>query len=228
MSSGLLARQGARMHSTIAAREGTFPGMRVFVPFALLLMTAVGPGWAGDGLPPPASSGRERLVSVVPADKAAELDGLFARLAAAKDRTEAAGVEAEIRQRWAASGSATDDLLLSWTAKSVAAGDAAGALDILDELTVRRPAFAEAYYRRGTLHLLAGRVSQALGDLQTVLRIEPRHFLAMKELAEVLESLDQHERALEVLRRLQVIDPQFEGLSEAIEAIVAGSHGRDI
>lgn len=223
-----MTRLGARMHSTIAAREGTFPGMRVFVPFALLLMTAVGPVWADDGLPPPASSGRERLVSVVPADKAVEFNDLFARLAAAKDRNEAAGIEAEIRQRWATSGSATDDLLLSWTAKSVAADDAAGALDILDELTVRRPAFAEAYYRRGTLHLLAGRVSQALGDLQTVLRIEPRHFLAMKELAEVLEGLDQHERALEVLRRLQVVDPQFEGLNEAIEAIVAGSHGRDI
>lgn len=228
MSSGLLARQGARMHSTIAARKGTFPGMRVFVPFTLLLLMAVGPAAAGDGLPPPASSGRERLVTVVPADKAAELDSLFARLAAARDRTEAAGLESEIRRRWAASGSATADLLLSWTEKAVAAGDAAGALDILDELTVRQPAFAEAYYRRGTLHLLAGRVSQALGDFQTVLRIEPRHFLAMKELAVLLEDLDQHERALEVLRRLQKVDPQFDGLSEAIEAIVAGSHGRDI
>ena len=228
MSSGLLARKGARMHSTIAARKGTFPGMRVFVPFVLLLMTAIGPAAADDGLPPPASSGRERLVTAVPADKVAELDGLFTRLAVAKDRTEAASLEAGIRHLWATSGSATADLLLSWTEKAVAAGDAAGALDILDELTVRQPVFAEAYYRRGTLHLLAGRVSQALGDFQTVLRIEPRHFLAMKELAVLLEDIDQHERALEVLRRLQGIDPQFDGLSEAIESIVAGSHGRDI
>ncbi len=167
-------------------------------------------------------------MTVVPTDKAAELDGLFTRLAAAKDRAEAAGLEAEIRQRWASSGSATSNLLLTWTAKSVAAGDAAGALDILDELTVRQPALAEAYYRRATLHLLAGRLSPALGDLQTVLRIEPRHFLAMKELAAVLEDLEQHERALEVLKRLQAVDPHFEGLDEAIEAIVAGSHGRDI
>lgn len=215
------------MHSTIAARGGTFPGMRVFVPFALLL-TIAGPAAADGGLPPPAPSGRERLVSVVPADKAAELDDLFARLAAAKDRGEAAGIETEIRRRWATSGSATCDLMLSWTQKAVAAGDAAGALDILDELTVRQPSFAEAYYRRGTLHLLAGRLSPALGDFQTVLRIEPRHFLAMKDLAVLLEDLDQHERALEVLRRLQEVDPQFDGLSEAIEAIVAGSHGRDI
>lgn len=222
-----MARLGVRMHSTIAAREGTFPGMRVFVPFALLL-TIAGPAAADSGLPPPAPSGRERLVSVVPTDKAAELDGLFARLAAAKDRGEAAGIETEIRRRWATSGSATCDLMLSWTQKAVAAGDAAGALDILDELTVRQPSFAEAYYRRGTLHLLAGRLSPALGDFQTVLRIEPRHFLAMKDLAVLLEDLDQHERALEVLRRLQEVDPQFDGLSEAIEAIVAGSHGRDI
>jgi tetratricopeptide (TPR) repeat protein len=223
-----MACLGVRMHSTIAAREGTFPGMRFFVPFALLLSITVGPATAGDGLPPPASSGRERLMTVVPADKAGELDGLFARLSAAKDRAEAASLEGEIRQRWAASGSATADLLLSWTEKAVVGGDAAAALDILDELTVRQPTFAEAYYRRGTLHLLSGQVSQALGDFQTVLRIEPRHFLAMKELAVLLEDLDEHDRALSVLKRLQVIDPQFDGLNEAIEAIVAGSHGRDI
>jgi len=223
-----LARLCVRMHSTIAAREGTFPGMRVFVPFALLLTIAVGPASADDGLPPPAASGRERLTSVVPADKAAEMDGLFARLAAARDRKEAAGIEADIRQRWASSGSATCDLMLSWTQKAVAGGDAASALDILDELTVRQPTFAEAYYRRGTLHLLAGRLSPALGDFQTVLRIEPRHFMAMKDLAVLLEDLNQHERALEVLRRLQAVDPHFDGLDEAIEAIVAGSHGRDI
>lgn len=202
--------------------------MRVFVPFVLSLIIAAGPVRAGDNLPPPVPSGRERLTSVVPPDKATEFNGLFARLAAAKDRAEAAGIEAQIRQRWATSDSATANLFLSWTEKAVAAGDAAGALDILDELTVRQPAFAEAYYRRGTLHLMAGRLSQALGDFQTVLRIEPRHFLAMKELAVLLEDIDQHERALEVLRRLQGVDPQFDGLSEAIEAIVAGSHGRDI
>ena len=50
---------------------------------------------------------------------------------------------------------------------------------------------------------MAGRLSQALGDFQTVLRIEPRHFLAMKDLAVLLEDLGQHERALEVLRRLR-------------------------
>lgn len=219
---------GARMHSTIAARGGTFSGMRVFVPFSIMLMIAVGPVWADDGLPPPSQSGRERLVTAVPVDKAAELDGLFVRLAAAKDRAEAAAIELEIRQRWASSASSTANLLLSWTQNAVSAGDAASALDILDELTVRQPSFAEAYYRRATLHILADRLSPALGDLQTVLRIEPRHFLAMKELAVVLEDMDQHERALEVLRRLQVIDPQFDGLNEAIEAIVAGSHGRDI
>ena len=60
-----------------------------------------------DGLPPPVSSGRDRLTSVVPADRTAELDGLFTRLAAARDRKEAAGIEADIRNRWAESGSAT-------------------------------------------------------------------------------------------------------------------------
>lgn len=219
---------GVRMHSTIAARGGTFSGMRVFVPLSFLLLIAAVPVWAYDGLPPPTQSGRERLVTAVPADKAAELDGLFARLAAAKDRSEAAAIETEIRQRWASNASATANLLLSWTQNAVAAGDAAAALDILDELTVRQPAFAEAYYRRATLHILADRLSPALGDLQTVLRIEPRHFLAMKELAVVLENMDQHERALDVLRHLQAVDPQFDGLNEAIEAIVAGSHGRDI
>jgi len=216
------------MHSTFAAREDTFPGMRVFVPFILLLSVVAVPASAEDGLPPPVSNGRERLTSAIPVDAKAEYDRLFARLASAKTKAEATIVEADIRHRWMLSGSATADLLLSWTEKAAATGDAAGALDILDELTVQQPTFAEAYYRRGTLNLLAGRLSPALGDFQTVLRIEPRHFLAMKDLALVLEDLNQHERALDVLRRLQKVDPHFDGLDEAIEAIVAGSHGQDI
>lgn len=203
--------------------------MRVLVALTLSVAFA-GPLLAAEdpGLPPPSASGRERLSSLVPKAPAVELDGLFSRLAGARNRAEAAAIEAEITRRWAASGSATADLMLAWTAKAAAGGDAAKALDILDELTVREPGFAEAYYRRATLHLLAGRLSPALGDLRTVLRLEPRHFRAIRELAGLFVELDQPERALTLLRQLQVIDRHFDGLDEAIEEIVGNSHGRDI
>lgn len=218
-----------QIRSTTAAREATFPGMRVFVTSLILsLALSVPPAAADDALPPPSDGGRGRLVSILPADGKAELDTLFGRLAAARDRAEAGRIETDIRARWSASGSATADLMLGWTAKAVETGDAAAALDLLDELTIREPGFAEAYYRRATLHLLAGRLSPALGDLQTVLRIEPRHFLAIRQLAEVFVMLGDSPRALTLLKRLQVLDRHFDGLDEAIEEIVAGSHGRDI
>ncbi len=229
MAGGPEARPTVQIRSTTAAREATFPGMCVFVTSLILsLALSVPPAVADDALPPPSDGGRGRLVSIVPTDGKAELDTLFVRLAAARDRAEAGRIETDIRSRWSASGSATADLMLGWTAKAVESGDAAAALDLLDELTVREPGFAEAYYRRATLHLLSGRLSPALGDLQTVLRIEPRHFLAIKELADVFEQLGDSPRALSLLKRLQVIDKHFDGLDEAIEAIVAGSHGRDI
>lgn len=218
-----------QIRSTTAAREATFPGMRVFVTSVILSFVLSAPyAVADDVLPPPSDSGRGHLTSLVPSDGKADLDSLFDRLSTARDKAEAGRIEADIRARWAASGSATSDLMLGWTAKAVADGDAAAALDLLDELTIREPGFAEAYYRRATLHLLSGQLSPALGDLQTVLRIEPRHFLAIRELADVFEQLGDSERALSLLKRLQVIDQHFEGLDEAIEAIVAGSHGRDI
>lgn len=200
--------------------------MRVFVACLISLLSAL-PTAAGEGdLPPPA--GRERLTSVVPADPGKAFDALFADLAAAEDATRAAGIEADIRARWMLSGSATADQLLAWTDAAAADGNVPLALDILDELTVRAPAFAEAYYRRATLNVTTGRLSAALADLRTVLRIEPRHFLALRELASLFERLGDRGRALEVLRRLKAVDRHFEGIDDAIKTLSEPAPGRDI
>ena len=230
MVGGPVARSVVQFCSTTAAREVTFPGMRVFVTSLALSLLLSGPLHAADDqvLPPPSDSGRERLTSVVPVASTPEIGRLLDRLAAAGGSNEADGLETQIRALWAKSGSATADLMLGWTANAMAGGDAAKALDLLDEITVREPGFAEAYYRRATLNMLAERFSPALSDLQVVLRIEPRHFLAIKALADIFIEIDQPERALTLLRQLQIIDRNFSGLDEAIEAIVAGSHGRDI
>jgi len=230
MGGGPMARSVVQFCSTTAAREATFPGMRVFVTSLVLSFLLSGPLRAADDqlLPPPSDSGRERLTSVVAVASASEAGRLLDSLSAASDAAVADRLETQIRVLWAKSGSATADLMLSWTAEAMAGGDAAKALDLLDEITVREPGFAEAYYRRATLNMLAGRFSPALSDLQVVLRIEPRHFLAIKALADIFVELDQPERALTLLRQLQAIDQHFSGLDEAIEAIVAGSHGRDI
>ncbi|WP_237153091.1 tetratricopeptide repeat protein [Oryzibacter oryziterrae] len=168
------------------------------------------------------------MTSLVPSDPRAEIARLFDALAKASDSNESASIERQIRTLWQSQGGATEALYLSWSTAAAEQQDYPRALDFLDQAIVLNPASAEAYFRRSTVHYLMGDSSLAFGDIETALKLEPRDFAAMWALAAMLIDLEQHERALEVLRRLQGIDPHFTGLDAAIESVVNGAHGRDI
>jgi tetratricopeptide (TPR) repeat protein len=212
--------------------------MRVLSAFSgFLFLTFIGAASAAESqpnlanpsvLPPPKGEGRQILTSLVPVDPHAEIERLLDSLAKASDTAESNSLEQQIRALWQSQGGATEGLYLFWSLAAVSQQDYPRALDLLDQAIALNPGSAEAYFRRSTVHYLLGDTSQAFGDLQVALKIEPRHFAAMWALAAMLLDLEQHERALEVLRRLQGIDPHFAGLDAAIEGVVNGSHGRDI
>ncbi|MFL5195828.1 MAG: hypothetical protein ACJ8BE_02825, partial [Microvirga sp.] len=64
----------------------------------------------------------------------ATLDDLFARLAAAKDESEANGVANLIERRWARSGSDTADLLMSRAGDAFKGKDFPLAIELLDRV----------------------------------------------------------------------------------------------
>ena len=209
--------------------EGYLPGMRFFSRLVLLVVLSLcAVAGQAQSLPSPKGDGRQVLRSVVADADRRKLTALFSDLSSAKTTLAAVPVERRIREIWLGAGGPTVRLLLDNAAKAAAAEDYATAFDCLDEAQVEAPDVAETYYRRAVLHYALGDISLAVGDIQTALRIEPRHFPALRALADMLADLGDDRRALEILRRLQAIDPEMDGLGAAIEDIVAGSHGRDL
>src|SRR4051794_8676365 len=109
--------------------------------FSLILAALLGASAAGYAADPSAAP--------VPQVQAPlTLDALFAKLAATGASPAGKAVEMEILARFNKSGSDTADLLLSWAAQAIEAERYQHALDILDQVIVMKPGFAEAWNKR--------------------------------------------------------------------------------
>lgn len=145
----------------------------------------------------------------------AELDSLFAELAEAGP-DDAGRIETEIVNVWSRSGSAAIDLLLRRGEDALEEGDLAAAIDHFTALIDHDPSFAEGYNGRATSYYLTGRIGPAIDDLRTTLRLNPRHFGALRSLAILLEEMENPEAALEVYAEVLALNPHAEGVADAV------------
>ncbi len=119
--------------------------IRRILAVSLLVLPAVLPARAETDTPPPILT--QRVIAEL------SLDDLFAKL---KDNpTSPAGgrIEQEILRRFSHSGSPTADLLMSWAVEAMDAKNFPLALDVLDQIIVIKPDFAEAWNKRATVYL---------------------------------------------------------------------------
>ncbi|MGH6924323.1 MAG: hypothetical protein ACRED5_11350, partial [Propylenella sp.] len=147
------------------------------------------------------------------------LDDLFAKLPENAGSPTGGRLEREILRRFNQSGSATADLLLNWAAESMEEKNYSEALDLLDQIVVLKPDFAEAWNRRATVYFLLDDYGASLGDIRTTLELEPRHFGALAGFGIILQTLDRKDEAKEVFRRALEINPQLEKVKEALERL---------
>jgi Tfp pilus assembly protein PilF len=68
----------------------------------------------------------------------------------------------------------------------------------------------------------------ALVSLQKVVLLNPRHFQAMTELADMLEEYGDKTGALKLYRRALELDPQLEDASRKVNELTRSVEGRDI
>lgn len=200
---------------------------RLLIPLALLALLA--PAGASAQTrdradPPKPESGQRRPEAA----RAATLDDLFQRLAAAKDDTEANGIAALIERRWSRSGSDTADLLSSRALEAIHAKEPALAIELLDRVIALKPDWAEAWNRRATAFYLAEDPAAAMADVRQVLAREPRHFNAWAGLGQIYLSGDDKRRALECFRKALALHPHLEGVKAQIERLAPEVDGRDI
>jgi tetratricopeptide (TPR) repeat protein len=160
--------------------------------------------------------------------RAATLDELFSRLAAAKEETEANGVASLIERRWMRSGSDTADLLMSRAGEAIKAKDYPLAIELLDRVIALQPGWAEAWNRRATAFYLLDDPVSAIADLRQVLAREPRHFAALAGLGHIYMASGDKARALDTFRRALAIHPYLDPVRTTVERLTPEIDGRDL
>lgn len=214
---GLLAGiAGAPMLCAMATR------VRIFVA-VLLACAGFSTGSAAEVAPPPPTTQEQDKPP-----RAAILDALFAKLSKADNEQDGKATEAAIQNVWLQSGSPSIDILMGRGLEAFGAKDYDRALFFFNEVVLLDPGFAEGWNKRAAVLYIKERYSAALKDLEQVLRLEPRHFLAMGGLALMLEELGDKKGALEVFRRALEIDPWLDGASRTEKALSVDVEGRGI
>ena len=90
------------------------------------------------------------------------------------------------------------------------AGDLDLALQLLDTVVLLNPGYAEGWNMRATLYALRDDYPAAIADTRKVLELEPRHFMALQGLGEMLQSLGDSKAALRAYEAALKINPSLE------------------
>lgn len=139
-------------------------------------------------------------------DKAA-LDQLFVRLSRAPDFATAQKLD---RQIWSIWISPSDPDLAARMLDVFEARDLRGmaiAIELLDDLVVDYPNYAEGWNQRATLHFLSGNYEASLADCARVLALEPRHFGALSGQAMIHLQMGRRDLALKSMSAALAVHP---------------------
>jgi len=155
------------------------------------------------------------------------LDRLFQRLEAVKSETEAKGIADQIERMWLRSGSDTSDLLMTRVITTTRAEAYDEALDLLDSVLALEPQWAEAWYRRATVHFARRDFDAAMRDLRQTLSLEPRHFEAIAGIGIILNETGQARRGLTAIRAALKLHPHLKAAKDLEKRLGAEYDGRD-
>lgn len=167
-------------------------------------------------------------VPTVEAQRVRVLDELFKRLQEATEPADATAVAGAIERVWLRSGSDTADLLMGRAVAAMAGKDAKTAEKLLDSVIRIEPGWAEGWNKRATLRFFAGDYDGAMGDIDHVLKLEPRHFGALAGLGAILQKTGLDKRALEAYRRALAVYPAQPDVKKIVEKLQIEVEGRDI
>ncbi|MEJ0013741.1 MAG: tetratricopeptide repeat protein [Bauldia sp.] len=175
------------------------------------------------------ASAREAPQDAKKPTRAEQLDSLFELLRTAKDEASAQSTEAMIAELWLKSGSDTVDLLMEWAQQAVKDKNYPLALDYLDRILTLKPDYVEGWNTRATVYYLREDYGRALADIEETLKLEPRHFGALTGLGTILREVGEDKRALEVYRKVIVLDPHLETVQKQIDELSGkGVDGRNL
>ena len=192
--------------------------MRRALVLSLLLLSCTAPlGWSWAA--PPATPSPKNVTSE---------DKLLAQLKQAQSAEDAHPIEQKLQALFRVSGSPSVDLLILRAQAAQAATDHKTAKKLIDAVTNIAPDFAEGWHIRASMEHAADDDTAALVSLQKVVLLNPRHFQAMTELADMLEEYGDKAGALKMYRRALELDPQLEDATRKVRELTQSVEGRDI
>ena len=122
---------------------------------------------------------------------------------------------------WMQAGSKEGNRRLAAAVGNIKTGDYAAALDVLDGLVAREPAFAEAHFHRGVALASTDRVDDAEQAYREALRLNPYHFGAAAALGHACVERGHLHAALHFYRQALRIHPHLEDIPDAVHELVA-------
>ena len=224
-------------HAMSLRATPSFANAAIAALFALAVVWADGLSAAPQGpstekAPPPqaepeAQPPQAKEEAPPPTPEQARAD-LYARLAAAKDADETAGIITLLLRAYAESGSDTGDLLLRRARKAISAEEYPDAMKILDATIGLLPDWAEGWNARATARYLDDDYDGSMADVAQTLKREPRHLGALMGMATILEARGKKEDALKVYERALAIAPHWRNAQEAVDRLKASLAGSEL
>lgn len=151
------------------------------------------------------------------------LDQLFVQLKREPDSNKAKRIAQKIWNRWAQSGSETVDVLMNWASIAMKDKNWSTAIDLLDQVIVIAPQYAEGWNRRATLYFLRGEYGRSIHDIEQVLKLESRHFGAMAGMGNILQRLDKttdnERRSLKMWKKVLELYPAHKNAQESVSVL---------
>ena len=153
---------------------------------------------------------------------------LFVQLKQAENPEDAHPIEQKLIAMFRASGSPSVDLLITRVQAALSATDNKTAKQLIEAVTNIAPGYAEGWHIRAGMEQAAGEDTAALVSLQKVVQLNPRHFAALGELADMLQDYGDKAGALKLYRRALELDPQLPGITQKVRELTQHVEGRDI
>ena len=148
-----------------------------------------------------------------------ELDALFARLRHARGSRRRVETTDRIWKVFCTHEDAEANDAMRSVLDGFEYGDLEAVAETLDHLVERWPGWAEAWNKRATLRFAKEDDAASLDDIAQVLEREPRHFGALSGLGQICLRAGRNDAALLAFERVLALDPGFEDVQIAVEAL---------
>ena len=158
----------------------------------------------------------------------ATVDGLLAKLAAARSRGEAASIEQQIEAAEEKPVSPTARVLVDGGNAALVAGKPGKAVQDLDSAIDLQPNLAILWRERAVMRLHSGDTHGAVADLGEAINRDPRDFQAWSLLSEITEQSGDANAAYAAWQKVLAIDPHALDAAKRLDLLKRKALGQPV